>query len=150
MYINKYKIKPRPSNKVQFIVLKADVLPAFRHATQIKSFFSFFFSPFFDIFVYLEEKKNKNISDDKKGENESRTQKASNRHHIPVRQTQNITQKMWAGFFFFPLLLLLFLLLRVLGSSQVSALARTGSEWLSDDKKNGFLVAQWRAFIAIA
>lgn len=142
MYINKYKIKPRPSNKVQFIVLKADVLPAFRHATQIKSFFSFF--------VYLEEKKNKNISDDKKGENESRTQKASNRHHIPVRQTQNITQKMWAGFFFFPLLLLLFLLLRVLGSSQVSALARTGSEWLSDDKKNGFLVAQWRAFIAIA
>lgn len=142
MYINKYKIKPRPSNKVQFIVLKADVLPAFQHATQIKSFFSFF--------VYLEEKKNKNISDDKKGENESRTQKASNRHHIPVRQTQNITQKMWAGFFFFPLLLLLFLLLRVLGSSQVSALARTGSEWLSDDKKNGFLVAQWRAFIAIA
>lgn len=141
MYINKYKIKPRPSNKVQFIVLKADVLPAFRHATQIKSFFSFF--------VYLEEKKNKNISDDKKGENESRTQKASNRHHIPVRQTQNIKQKMWAGFFF-PLLLLLFLLLRVLGSSQVSALARTGSEWLSDDKKNGFLVAQWRAFIAIA
>lgn len=94
MYINKYKIKPRPSNKVQFIVLKADVLPAFQHATQIKSFFSFF--------VYLEEKKNKNISDDKKGENESRTQKASNRHHIPVRQTQNITQKMWAGFFFFP------------------------------------------------
>lgn len=101
MYIYKIfiknKTKPHPSNKVQFIVLLADVLSAFQHATQIKSFFFpksdnhlFLFSLFFDIFVYLEGGK-QNISD-KRG---SKTQKKHQTSTTLLSDRQRTLNKRW-------------------------------------------------------
>lgn len=103
MYINKYKIKPRPSNKVQFIVLKADVLPAFQHATQIKSFFSFFFFPiFWHLCLFGGEKKTKTSVMIKRGKTKAEHKKHQTGITFPSDRHRTLHKRCGQAFFFFP------------------------------------------------